>query len=325
MSATTLANGTPDDALFRRTPVPAGLDVIDVHLNALGSGIEPAPGFYAAETLAAMQADPGGTGDGADDDAPRFVGGIAAPPAGVELLHASMALQDDLLGTPGWQCWLRLDDEGGQRPPSGPLAQAALRLGADGLLSRVSRRGGTGAGAGAGTGAVAAAIDADPELLARFAGVKLMPQHSGLPGRTTLAHLARHGTPVLVHAGIQCPVSWLERHLLPHLSGPVVLAHLGSWPCSADDLHRAVELASRDARVHLETSGANIGNFLRHAVDRVPERILFGSNRPMCAPRVQFAHVAASVADDATLAAIAHGNAARLFGISVDDAREPCR
>ena len=309
VSAVTVSVDGTDPALFRHTPLPARLMVIDVHLNALGTGIAPGGGFYSAETLASMQADPRGHGLSGDEAAPRFAGGICAPPAGTDLLQASLALRDDTIDRPGWKAWLRLDDEGGARPPTGPLAAVATRVGAERWLPGGRRRTGD-------TAAVATALAGDPALLDGFAGVKLMPQQTGLPGAGTLAILAERGTPVLVHAGVQCPVRWLERHLLPHLSGPVVFAHLGSWPCAAEDLADAVRLAGDDERVHLETSGANIGNFLRHAVERVPGRILFGSNRPMCAPAVQFEHVAASVEDDATLAAIAHGNAQRLFGLT---------
>ena len=245
------------------------------------------------------------------------------PPAGIDLLAGSRRLRtlldedarrdrdgasgaggagardgaDGARGAGGWRALLRLDAGGGARPVSGPLGNARAAL--------ARRR--------ARDGAVARALLEEPTLLDGFAGVKLMPQATGLPGEEVLDVLARSGLPLLVHAGILCPPRWLERHLLPRFAGPVILAHLGSWPCSADDLADAVALAGRDARVHLETSGANIGNFVRHAAERVPEKLLFGSNRPMCPPAVQFAHVAASVHDDDTLRALASGNARRLF------------
>ena len=313
-AATAAPRASSAGALFRHAPPPAGLEVFDAHVNALAPGVTAPDSFYSSIGIDAIAADPSGMGgsgrSGGHDGGPRFVGGCAGPPAGTDLLAASVALRDACADRPGWLPLLRLDAGAGPRPPSGPAARVRLRFGLDGH--------------GAGTdGAVGRAILDDPALLDGFAGVKLMPQQTGLPGPEVLARIAASGLPVLVHAGSQCPVAWLERHLLPRLPGPVVLAHLGSWPCSADDLERAVALAAADARVHLETSGASIGNFVRHAARTVPERLLFGSNRPMCAPLVQLMHVASSIDDDDALAAVAAGNARRLFGAPASDTEVP--
>ncbi len=301
------------ERLFRHRPLPDGLDVFDAHVNALPDGMQAPASFYSAVAFGAVTGAPPGR---AHDDAPmsanaanaadgtsalRYVGGCAAPPAGVDLLGASVRLRDACAGHPGWKPLLRLDAGTGPRPATHALARVGARLG-------LTRRGGVA------EGAVGRALLDDASLLDGFAGIKLMPQQTGLPGRDVLERIRASKLPVLVHAGAQCPVRWLEAHLLPALDGPVVLAHLGSWPCAADELEYALELAARDPRVHLETSGASIGNFVRVAAERVPERLLFGSNRPMCATLVQLMHVAASIEDDATLAAVAAGNAARVFG-----------
>ena len=287
--------------LFRAAPLPAPLDVFDVHVNALPDGMAPPGGLYgtvgAGEVL-----------DGRDDDSPglHFGGGCMTPPAGTDLLEGSRRLARRVAERGGgWHALLRFDAGGGARPATSPAS--ALRG-----VGRSLRR--------SPDGAVERALLDEPELLDGFAGVKLTPQASALPGAEALRLLGARRTPVLVHAGILCPPRWLERHLLPHLEGALILAHLGSWPCSADDLERAVELARDDERVYLETSGASIGNFVRHAAERVPEKLLFGSNRPMCPPAVQFAHVAASVHDDDVLRAVAAGNARRLFGLPPDGA-----
>ena len=301
------------ETLFRTAPLPPGLDVFDVHVNALPTGVAAPPGIYRTvsidEVLGDAEDDRGVPAEGSDgplddvsgkgDDRPRFRAGCVTPPAGIEFLDSSRRLRArvDRPDGEGWGVLLRLDAGGGARPVAGPLAgpRAALagRRARDGLVGR--------------------ALLEEPALLDGFAGTKLMPQATGLPGDEVIDALGRRALPVLVHAGILCPPRWIERHLLSRLDAPVILAHLGSWPCSADDLAHAVELAARDERVHLETSGANIGNFIRHAAERVPEKLLFGSNRPMCPPPVQFAHVAASVHDDDVLRAIARGNAERLF------------
>lgn len=147
-----------------------------------------------------------------------------------------------------------------------------------------------------------------------FAGVKLMLREGRPPDAGTRRELARRRLPVLVPSGASCPPAWLERTLLPDLDGPLILGHLGSWPCAAEHLEDAVELAKRHSRVFLETSGASIGNFIAHAAERVPDKVLFGSNAPMCPPRIQWAHVAAAIRDDRTLERVAGGNARRLFG-----------
>jgi len=292
------------ETLFRSRPLPAGLVVFDAHVNALPAGTTPPDGIYTTVDVDEVLADGAGTGtpdDAApsDIDAPRFHGGCLAPPAGIDLLEGSRALRErsGRAGGHGWGALLRLDAGGGARPVAGPLG--GPRSSFAGLRARDGR--------------VGQAVLETPDLLDGFVGVKLMPQATGLPGDDVLAALAARSLPLLVHAGILCPPRWIERHLLARYDGPVILAHLGSWPCAADDLAYAVELAAREEQVHLETSGANIGNFIRHAVERVPEKILFGSNRPMCPPAVQFAHVAASIHDDDTLRAVARGNAERLF------------
>jgi len=292
------------DSLFRRRPLPAGLEVFDVHVNALPTGMSPPPGLYRTVTIDEVldeRADADGAVGTRPDatTAPRFRGGCMTPPAGIDLLDASHRLRTRLASgeTPGWRALLRIDRGAGFRPMSGPLSTPRS------FATRFRAR----------EGDVGRALLETPSMLDDFAGVKLMPHASGLPGDDVLDVLARSGRPLLVHAGMLCPPRWIERHLLAKFEGTVILAHLGSWPCSADDLAYAVELAARDARVHLETSGANIGNFVRHAAEHVPEKLLFGSNRPMCPPPVQFAHVAAAVHDDDTLRAIAGGNARRLF------------
>ncbi len=265
------------NALFRPI-LPPPPPLFDVHVNALPPGAAPAGGFYATQGIDAI----------AKLSVSRA---LVSPPALPGYAAANAALRAWAGGTGGrFSAMARLGGATGPRPING-LWQAR--------------------------GAVRAALrkrPSDVDTFAGFAAVKLMPHVDGLPAPDVLADINRHKLPVLVHAGAMCPPGWLARRLLPHLEGPMILAHLGAWPCAAEALSDAVDLAVADPRVYLETSGASIGNFIAHAAEKAPTKILFGSNAPMCPPLVQWAHVAASVLDDAVLEGIAWRNAHGLFG-----------
>lgn len=290
---------TPAPArVFRSAPVPA-VCLFDAHVNAVPEGIAPPDSFYASvslnELLASRRADA--------DAGITHAGGLVAAPAGTDLLSASLALAEQLPDPRGgWRAALRFDGGRGAFPRADPVR---------GFFAR--RRSAWGSG-----GRVAAAIRRDPTLLNRFAAVKLMPQQTGLPEPDVLRAVSDAGLPLLVHAGARCTPQFVKRQLLPHVGSPVILAHLGSWPCAADTLDDAVQLAADDPRVHLETSGASIGNFVRFAVEAVPDKVLFGTNTPMCTPAVQWKHVAGAIDRDVTLRKVAIGNAARLFGLSAE-------
>ena len=264
------------EPLFRSGP-PPGLPLFDVHINLLPPETEPPPGFY--RTLAPAELEELGVAEA-----------CLSPPALDDLEGASRRLRTWAQGQPRWRPLARIGGRRGPRPVTGR-----------GQVRQALRR----------------AIRPKPPALPTldgYAGVKLMPPVSGLPDLDVLAEIARRRLPALVHAGAMCPPNWIAERLLPHLRGPVILAHLGSWPCAAEALHDAVELARRDERVYLETSGASIGNFIAYAAERVPEKLLFGSNAPMCPPLVQWAHVAAAVKDDRTLERLASRTARALFG-----------
>ncbi len=264
------------EALFRDGSAPE-LPLFDVHVNLLPPGAPAPTGFYAALTPAQAE----GFG---------LAGACVSPPALDDLMDGNRRLLGWTTAHPGrWRPLARLGGRRGPRPVTGRWqVRAALR------------------------GAVRPREAMPP--LDGFAGVKLMPPVSGVPDIEVLEEIGRRRLPVLVHAGALCPPAWIARRLLPRLRGPVILAHLGSWPCAAEALRDAVELAARDERVHLETSGASIGNFIAYAAGRVPGKVVFGSNAPMCPPAVQWAHVAAAVRDDRTLERIASGTARELFG-----------
>ena len=261
--------------MFRTGP-PPDYPLFDVHLNVLPQGCAAPAGFY--RTMGVEHLDDVGVAEG-----------CVMPPALPNLGVASLALRDWAAGHSRWRPLARLGGRRGPRPVTGlwqarEVARAVIERSKEGAVT-----------------------------LDGFAGVKLMPHRAGVPERSVLDDIGRRRLPVLVHCGEMCPPAWIERNLLPYLQGPVILAHLGSWPCSADLLQAAVDLALRIARIFLETSGASIGNFLAFAASRVPDKLMFGSNAPMCPPAVQWAHVAAAVADDRVLERVAHRNARALF------------
>lgn len=153
----------------------------------------------------------------------------------------------------------------------------------------------------------------DVDTLDGFAGVKLLPHLDGLPDDALLDEIDRRRLPVLVHGGVHVPPRWIERHLVRRLRGPVIIAHLGSFPCDGGLVRQAVELAQRHPHVVLDTSGVWISEFLRHAAARVPEKLLFGSDAPLASPAAAWAQVAASIRDDDLLRRIGGETARRLF------------
>jgi len=153
----------------------------------------------------------------------------------------------------------------------------------------------------------------DVDSLDGYAGVKLIPHMSGLPDTDRLHEISRRGLPTLIHAGTHSPASWIESRLLPHLDAPVILAHLGAYPCDANALTEAVDLAERVDRVYLDTSGVWLAGFMEHAASRVPNKLVFGSDTPLTHPLVAWRHVASTVHEDALLEKIAYRTAERVL------------
>lgn len=154
-----------------------------------------------------------------------------------------------------------------------------------------------------------------------FAGVKMIPHLSGLPGDETMRAINAAKLPVLIHAGAHSTPSWIEKTVIPRLRGPVILAHLGAYPTEAGLLTDAVDLARRNARVYLDTSGVWVSEFLRYAAQRVPEKMLFGSDAPLAHPDVAWLQLASAIRCDKTLDAIGWTNAAALFNLPDQIAR----
>lgn len=159
-----------------------------------------------------------------------------------------------------------------------------------------------------------AAETATPEDLVGFDGVKLLPHLDGLPSKAVMAAIDAARLPLLVHGGDYCSPLWIEQHLIRHTRGPVIIAHLGSFPCNEAYLRDAVAVAARHEHVYLDTSGAWHHEYLRHAIRRVPQRILFGSDAPLMHPAVAWRHVCHATDSEALLERIGHGAADEIFG-----------
>ncbi len=158
----------------------------------------------------------------------------------------------------------------------------------------------------------------DVSDLSRFAGVKLLPHLDGLPGEETFEELNALGLPIVIHGGIHSPPDWIESTVLPRTTGTVVVAHLGCFPAGEPELRAAVDLAGRHDRVHLDTSGVWLAAFLTYAAERVPHKMLFGSDAPLTHPLVAWHHLRCAVHDDDTLADIGWRNAEALFDQPAD-------
>ena len=154
---------------------------------------------------------------------------------------------------------------------------------------------------------------ADYGELRDFAGVKLLPHLDGVPDDAAWTALADLKCPVLIHGGRYCSPAWIARHILPRTTGPLIIAHLGAFPAEEGMFVDALELARREPRVHLDTSGAWVSGLVRQAIAALPEKILYGSDCPLADPRVAWRHVASLVADPGVRRQVGRENAERVF------------
>jgi len=153
----------------------------------------------------------------------------------------------------------------------------------------------------------------DLHELKRFDGVKLLPHLDGLPDRDAFARISELQLPVLVHGGKHSPPYWIENEIVSRVQGPLIIAHLGAFPCEASMLEDAIEVAQRHPNVYLDTSGAWVSGFVEHAVDQVPRKLIFGSDAPLAHPLVAWQHVASVVHDEKLRERIGRGAAAEIF------------
>jgi hypothetical protein len=156
-------------------------------------------------------------------------------------------------------------------------------------------------------------LDLIEGALAGFAGVKLLPQLDGIPGRRTFEEIADLRLPVLSHSGRFVPARWLARAVVARTTGPVILAHLGAFPAERDLIDEALDLALAQPRVHLDTSGIWETALLARAIERAPHKLVFGSDCPLTHPGVAWDQVARLIPDPGLARRIGGELAAEIF------------
>lgn len=95
----------------------------------------------------------------------------------------------------------------------------------------------------------------------------------------------------------------------------VVVAHLGG---DRKGMAERIALVARFANLHIDISGLGVGRYgvIRHAVDHAgAQKVLFGTDYPICAPAGIVASVLDEPISDADRAAIFAGNFRRLMGL----------
>jgi predicted TIM-barrel fold metal-dependent hydrolase len=131
----------------------------------------------------------------------------------------------------------------------------------------------------------------------RFRGIKLHQTLDGYHPNDPSIHplmelLAERDLPVLIHCGHPVfSLPWSIEELIvafPHVK--VILGHMGH--CNVIYINGAIDVAERNPRVYLETSGMPMPTKIREAVERVgPERVLFGSDIPFHHPKIEIDRV----------------------------------
>ena len=151
-----------------------------------------------------------------------------------------------------------------------------------------------------------------------FRGVKIYSHPEAPitePGTAPLLALAAQlRMPVLAHTTPEECDRLME--MVPDV--PLVMAHMGGHPYAYGDWHRAIDVASRHAKLLLDTASSQIDNgMIEAAVARLgPEKILFGTDMPLLDPHTQLAKVRGARIDDRAKALILGGNLERLLGLS---------
>ncbi|MBX3030464.1 MAG: amidohydrolase [Chloroflexi bacterium] len=167
--------------------------------------------------------------------------------------------------------------------------------------------------------AVTTLVDLLDEPGSRFRGVKLHPLLDGYHPDDPMVHpvmevLRERRLPVLIHCGHPIfSLPWSIEELIrrfPDVS--VILGHMGHG--NIVYINASIDVAARNPRVYLETSGMPMHSKIREAVERVgPDRVLFGSDAPFHHLSVELAKVRVSGLPDPVTDAVLGENGQRLF------------
>jgi predicted TIM-barrel fold metal-dependent hydrolase len=151
-----------------------------------------------------------------------------------------------------------------------------------------------------------------------FKGLKLHPvstiaHPSGEDTLRLIRQAAAHGAPTLFHCGdepLTTPLA-IEPAALACPEATIILGHMGGY----QHVDEAIEVAGRVPNVVLETSAMPYPAKIREAVEQIgPERVLYGSDGPVCSPRIEVEKVRLAGLDPAAERLVLGENALRLLG-----------
>jgi predicted TIM-barrel fold metal-dependent hydrolase len=153
----------------------------------------------------------------------------------------------------------------------------------------------------------------------RFRGVKLHPLLDGYHPDDPMVHpvmevLRERGLPALIHCGHPIfSLPWSIEELARRFPDvDIILGHMGHG--NIVYINASIDVAVRNPRVYLETSGMPMHSKIREAVERAgPERVLFGSDAPVHHLTVELAKVRVSGLPEGVLDRVLGGNGQRLF------------
>ncbi len=153
----------------------------------------------------------------------------------------------------------------------------------------------------------------------RFRGVKMHPLLDGYHPDDPMVHpvmevLRERQLPALIHCGHPIfSLPWSIEELIRRFQDvPVILGHMGHG--NIVYINASIDVAARNPRVYLETSGMPMHSKIREAVERAgPERVLYGSDAPFHHLTVELAKVRVSGLPDPITDAVLGQNAQRLF------------
>jgi len=153
-----------------------------------------------------------------------------------------------------------------------------------------------------------------------FKGLKLHPvttiAHPSGPDTIRLIRTAAElGVPTLFHCGDEPMTTPLA--IAPAAAavpeGTIILGHMGGY----FHVDEAIAVAERYPNIVLETSAMPYPNKIKEAVERVgAERVIFGSDGPVCSPVLEKEKVGMAGLDPDDEARVLGGNAARLLGVA---------
>lgn len=153
----------------------------------------------------------------------------------------------------------------------------------------------------------------------KFRGVKLHPLLDGFHPDDPAVHpiielLIERDLPALIHCGhpiFSLPWS-IEELVRRYPAAKVILGHMGHG--NIIYINGAIDVASRNPNVYLETSGMPMHSKIREAVQRLgPDRVLYGSDAPFHHPTVELAKVRVSGLAPDLLDRVLGENGRRLF------------